>query len=177
MRLQTAFETLSVIKRDSKLCLKVLHESSSLFTRSKAKAEHFQLSLDLSLGLLDLLSTALQDHWGNRKYFRKRVEHGGWIKLEEVLSQLLDIWAAGDVDIVTAHNRLFGALYACAIERNSTIELFEKLETQLCKTARNGSSSERRQSSYSGSTRWQGNPGRGGSANNESFLGFPSSSP
>ena len=115
------------------LCLNVLRNSTKLFATSNERAEDFQLSLDVSMSVLGLLSTALEDHWGNRKYFRKRVEHGGWVTLEDVLSQLLDTWTSGDVDIAAAQNRLFGALFACAIEGGSVSELFEKLEKHLCR--------------------------------------------
>ena len=114
------------------LCLHVLRISIKLFATPRKSAEDFQLSLEVSISVLSLLSTALQDHWGNRKYFRKRVEQGGWATLQHVLSQLLDTWMAGDVDIAAAQNRLFGALFACAIEGDSMSELFEKLEKHLC---------------------------------------------
>ena len=36
-------------------------------------------------GTLDVLSDALNEHAGNRRFFAKRVEHGGWSALEQAL--------------------------------------------------------------------------------------------
>ena len=113
------------------LCLESLRSFTKGFVETKKGAEAIQECSELSSSLLGLLTAALQDHWGNRKYFRKRVEGGGWIALESILSAQLQKWEESSVDPDAAHTQLFGAFFACAMERDSLNDLYLELRSHL----------------------------------------------
>ena len=73
-----------------------------------------EVILDVYQSLMSLLTAALQDHWGNRRYFRRRVENGGWDALKVITEEM----SAGhsSVDNTRIRWRVFGTLLACALE-------------------------------------------------------------
>src|SRR4051794_10429348 len=75
----------------------------------KVKGQLFQL-----LGaILGVLAQTFRDHYGNRRYFQRRVEGGGWPALEQAIASIgiggseSDIWGEG---------QLFGRLLSFALD-------------------------------------------------------------
>ncbi|RDL41449.1 BEACH protein [Venustampulla echinocandica] len=75
----------------------------------KEKAQLF----DLLGAILGVLAQTFREHYGNRRYFQRRVEGGGWAALEQTIASIgiggseSDIWAEG---------QLFGRLLAFALD-------------------------------------------------------------
>ena len=101
--------------------------------RLLADSEDKDRSLLLSLlhAAFNLLSTALREHWGNQRFFRDRVQGGGWLALQEVLEQLLDgernASTNGKPTAADTRERVSGFLLACALDDDSLSELFLRL--------------------------------------------------
>lgn len=85
--------------------------------RSEDEKTNLFCLLDAILGVL---SAAFRDHPGNRRYFRTRVESGGWEALEQTIASIglggsdLDLWTSG---------QLFGKLLAFALNDPALDEL------------------------------------------------------
>ena len=78
--------------------------------------------------MLSILSAAMQDHKGNQKYFRLRVEEGGWPTLKRLLSPLLvEESQRGSTNLA---DRLFGTLLACALDDDSVTGFYSNLRRQ-----------------------------------------------
>ena len=81
---------------------------------------------------LDVLSDALNEHAGNRRFFAKRVEDGGWNALEQ---------AIGSTGIFGAHpesehddagqEQLFGCLFAFALGEEAMTRIFRDIEDKV----------------------------------------------
>ena len=110
------------------------HILLDLFRLSLTVSESDETREDLSgllHSLLGLLTASLQDHWGNRKYFRTRFERGGWIVIYQILKKLLRQYESQGKDLKQVLERLFGYLLACGVEDESVGELFLKLGRQV----------------------------------------------
>ena len=93
--------------------------------------EQGQLSLRLNLfqAVLSILAAALRDHKGNQKYFRLRIDGGGWPTLKKLLCPLLlEESMAG---MTTLADRVFGCLLACALDDESMTSFYSNLGRQL----------------------------------------------
>ena len=100
-----------------------------LLSKTESGTDESRTILDFLQSLIGLLTGASQDHWGNRRYFRKRVGAGGWDVLGDILrGQILDK-ASDAVSVI--RERLFGALLACALEDDTLNELFSDLRRSL----------------------------------------------
>ena len=88
-----------------------------------------QTVIDLLQSLFGLLTGALQDHWGNHKYFRKRVDEGGWHALRNILKKALEVEDVEQQRTIT--ERLLGGLFACALEDDTLNGLFSTLRRRL----------------------------------------------
>ena len=93
--------------------------------RKDCGMDESQAILDALQSLIGLLMGALQDHWGNRRYFRKRVREGGWDALGAILRGIFLGRPSDAVSIV--RERLFGALLACALEDDTLNGYFSDL--------------------------------------------------
>jgi len=81
-----------------------------------ADAEQRRLVGDYLQTLFGILSAALQDHRGNQRFFRKRVDGGGWQSLKRALLQLLlPLSDAKTISLQAPPERVFGCLLACAL--------------------------------------------------------------
>lgn len=77
--------------------------------------------------LFSILSAALFEHRGNQRFFRDRVDGGGWQRLRQILKQLLSSKAVQQVvSHVRLVERLLGCLLACAMNDETLIPLFSK---------------------------------------------------
>lgn len=81
---------------------------------------------------LDVLSDALNEHAGNRRFFAKRVEDGGWSALEQAL---------GSTGIFGGHSaskrddagqeQLFGCLFAFALGEEAMTRMFRDIDRKI----------------------------------------------
>ena len=86
------------------------------------------LSIELYQTCFAILSAAFQDHEGNRRFFRERVNGNGWLSLKEVLQP----WITSHTDAVDAgtrrlESRIFACFLACALDDESVIDIFDVL--------------------------------------------------
>ncbi|KAI9762455.1 MAG: hypothetical protein M4579_000431 [Chaenotheca gracillima] len=101
---------------------------------SRAAKTHFFELVKISMAVL---SDAMSGHSGNKRYFTKRVEGGGWLALEQTLASTgiggagAD-WASRDED---GQEQFFGCLFAFALGEETSSSLFTStrryLETKL----------------------------------------------
>lgn len=90
-----------------------------------ADAEQRRLVGDYLQTLFGILSAALQDHRGNQRFFRKRVDGGGWQSLKRALLQLLlPLSDAKTISLQAPPERVFGCLLACALNDEFVITFF-----------------------------------------------------
>ena len=89
--------------------------------------EQEQLSTTLNLleAVLSVLAAALQDHKGNQKYFRLRIDGGGWPTLKKLLYPLLLIESEENINMIA--DRVFGCLLACALDDESMTRFYSNL--------------------------------------------------
>ena len=77
----------------------------------------------------DILTVVLQSHKGNQKFFRQRVDEGGWLALEKCLrTMLLGRKKDSFTDLRSLANIIFGCLLACALEDDAVSDLFNLLK-------------------------------------------------
>ena len=120
-RIRDAFRHLNGFQ----ILIEALRSTSQSIRLSQITKSEVEAILDVYQNLWALLTAALQDHWGNRKYFRKRVEGGGWETLQQILKEMLRDHTFEYLRQVT--ERLFGCLFACALEDETLNRLFSQL--------------------------------------------------
>lgn len=82
--------------------------------------------------IFSILSAALKDHRGNQKFFRQRVEQGGWHAMNIAVKKLLfDAEVNGNESSRALTDRVFGCLLACALDDESMTGFFSVLTRQL----------------------------------------------
>lgn len=113
--------------------IKAVEDVSRSFDFRGGKTEETHALLDLLQIILGVLTAALQDHKGNQKYFRQRIDGGGWKILKNSLETLLACLEAEDSAIseVTIE-RLFGCLLSCASNDELLVGFFGKLRRRIC---------------------------------------------
>ncbi|MCJ1473895.1 hypothetical protein MMC13_002550 [Lambiella insularis] len=108
------------------ILVEALRSTLQSLSRPHLAEKETNVVLDLYQSLLGLLAVALQDHWGNQKYFRKRVQEGGW---EALLSILKDFVLDSNSKCSGQRaERIFSALFACALQDEKLNELFSNIE-------------------------------------------------
>lgn len=96
------------------------------------KEEDIQALLDLLQTVLGILTAALQDHKGNQKYFRQRIDGGGWAKIKQSLETLIVSAEAQTLPIPEVIvERLFGCLLLCALNDELLVGFFGKLRRYI----------------------------------------------
>ena len=90
----------------------VLRAFSGFYDTQKRSDEEKQSLFDLLEIILGVFATAFNGHPGNRRYFRTRVESGGWEALEQTIASMG--LGGGDLDFWTS-SQLFGKLLAFAM--------------------------------------------------------------
>jgi beige protein homolog 1 len=90
----------------------ILRGYSGFYNPQKRTEQEKKSLFGLLDAVLGVLSTAFRGHPGNRRYFRTRVERGGWEALEQTIASIglggsdLDFWTSG---------QLFGKLLSFAL--------------------------------------------------------------
>lgn len=74
-----------------------------------------------------LLSEVFRNHHGNRRYFKKRVEGGGWVALEQAIAS---IGFGGNESDTWSENQLFSSLLAFAIDDEKLKSLCQDIQHQ-----------------------------------------------
>ena len=115
------FQTLLELVRDT--CQKI--------AAGKRSGEELEVLLDLFDAILGLLAAALEDHWGNRRYFRTRVDGGGWASLQALLEVALQNIGNYEENVRLVAERLFGSLVAFALGDHGLKQLFSTLRTHI----------------------------------------------
>lgn len=89
---------------------------------------HLSISLNLLQAVLSILAAALQDHKGNQKYFRLRIDGGGWPTLKKLLCPMLLEERKAGMTILA--DRALGCLLACALDDESMTSFYSNLRRQ-----------------------------------------------
>src|ERR1700712_2042105 len=103
-----------------KVILEVIRHASGFYDTEKLSRDVKTEFFELIKAVLDVLSEALHEHPGNRRYFSNRVENGGWKTLEQALIDTGIGSQAGD----EALEHLFGILLAFGLAEESMSSLF-----------------------------------------------------
>lgn len=93
--------------------LDVLRSFSGYYNPNKRSEDERREIFDLLHVVLATLSTAFRGHPGNRRYFRDRVEGGGWEALEQIIAS---IGVGGGDSDTWANCQLFGKLLSFALD-------------------------------------------------------------
>ncbi|PNY27049.1 Beige protein [Tolypocladium capitatum] len=106
--------------------------------RKRSEAEMLSLFKFLE-ACLGVLSAALRGHSGNRRFFRYRVEGGGWESLEQVIASI-GLGGAEADPWVSCH--VFGKLLAFSLDDDALDLLCQSVAKALCPEAADGSRSD-----------------------------------
>lgn len=94
-----------------------------LHSRSKTSLPNTTI-YDLLQTVILALSAALLDHRGNDRFFRYRIEGGGWKALEEAMKGILSTEGRdGEIGLFDLFDRISGCLLSCALEDDSVLNL------------------------------------------------------
>ena len=86
-----------------------------------------QLLLDYVQTLFTILSAALREHRGNQRFFKDRVNGGGWQQMRDSLLPLLSSGSSNQHSgLGKLLERVFGCLLACALNDESIIPTFSR---------------------------------------------------
>ena len=105
----------------------VIHYAAVLSRQIEGSKDSHYKPFELLEAGLQLLTSALQNHRGNRRYFRNRPEAGGWPALQHGLKEYLQ--SLKDESTASQSSRLCGRLLACSLEDDSVGELFARPDT------------------------------------------------
>ena len=94
--------------------------------------EDLAVTKGLLQAMFNVLIAALQSHRGNQKYFRQRINGGGWRALENTLSIMLVRGKDNEETGLSAlADRSFGCLLACALEDESMTDFFSNVRRHM----------------------------------------------
>ncbi|KAE8454386.1 hypothetical protein EG329_000008 [Mollisiaceae sp. DMI_Dod_QoI] len=95
------------------ILLETLRTFSGFYHPSK-RSQHEKLQLfGLLEAILGMLAQAFREHYGNRRYFKRRVEGGGWAALEQTIAS---IGIGGSESDTWSEAQLFGRLLSFALD-------------------------------------------------------------
>lgn len=117
--------------------LKVFRPLAGMYNpRHLSRDERTQI-FELVKGSLDVLSEALNEHSGNRRFFCKRFQDGGWQALEEALASIgvFGAYVDPDAGIQEGQEQLFGLLIAFALGEESISPIFRGLASGATETS------------------------------------------
>lgn len=108
--------------------LRVIRSTSGSYHPTKRTQQEKEKLFDLLHNTLCLLAQVLRGHHGNRRYFKKRVEGGGWTALEQAIAS---IGFGGDDFDTWSENQLFGILLAFAADDGKVVSACHDLSQML----------------------------------------------
>lgn len=110
--------------------LKVLHSASGFCESTNLPRDEKTEFFELLKAVLDVLSEALNEHAGNRRYFAKRVGGGGWQALEQALANtgVSTIKADESLSDKPGQEQLFGCLFSFALGEEYICRVFRDIQ-------------------------------------------------
>ena len=111
----------------------VLNHVSQLYMGQAETSDDLDLlSESLLQAIFGVLAAAIQDHKGNQKYFRQRVNDGGWKVVKRTLFSVLSYkFEKADLRYEHLVERVYGCLLACALNDESMRGFFNRLNRLL----------------------------------------------
>jgi hypothetical protein len=109
------------------IVLDTLRAASGYYHPSKRTQVEKEKLFELLGDTFGLLTEAFRNHHGNRRYFKKRVEGGGWVALEQAIAS---IGFGGNESDTWSENQLFGSLLAFAIDDEKLKSLCQDIQHQ-----------------------------------------------
>lgn len=108
----------------------VLRPLSGIYSPKLSRDDRTQI-FELIKACLDVLSEALREHSGNRRFFAKRVEEGGWQALEQGLASLgvFGEPVGSDTGLEEGREQLFGLLFAFSLGEESVVPIFRSISS------------------------------------------------
>ncbi|KIW04511.1 hypothetical protein, variant [Verruconis gallopava] len=103
--------------------LRVLRSVSGYYDAEKLSQDERAEFFELLKTVFNVLSEGLGEHSGNRRYFAKRVEDGGWRALEQAL--ISSGLAGSSDDASTGMSQLFGLLVSFALADDTFQSIFK----------------------------------------------------
>ncbi|KAF2431524.1 beach-domain-containing protein [Tothia fuscella] len=113
----------------------VLRAFSGFYDSAKLSRDEKIDFFELVRSDLDVLSEALNEHQGNRRFFATRIQHGGWKALEQTLAATGFASALSDAD---GQEYFFGQLLAFALADEHFANFFRGIEKTREKSNSNG---------------------------------------
>ncbi|KAF2758334.1 beach-domain-containing protein [Pseudovirgaria hyperparasitica] len=112
--------------------LDAVRSVSGYYDPGTLSAEENAAFFELLGAILDVLSEASNEHSGNRRYFAKKVDGGGWKALEQALAST-GIGAGHFNDALdhSGQEQLFGSLIAFALGEDSIRPVFRGISTVM----------------------------------------------
>lgn len=108
--------------------LATIRSVSGFYNPAKLSLEDRQESFEVIKATLDVLSEALNEHPGNRRYFARRVEDGGWNALEQALGSTGIFGGQSKSRRDDAgQEQLFGCLFAFALGEEAMTRIFRDI--------------------------------------------------
>jgi len=107
--------------------LDTLRAASGYYHPTKRSQVEKEKLFELLGNTFTLLSEVFRNHHGNRRYFKKRVEGGGWVALEQAIAS---IGFGGNESDTWSENQLFGSLLAFAIDDEKFKSLCQNIQYQ-----------------------------------------------
>lgn len=112
--------------------LSTLRSVSAFYQPAQLSAPDRIDFFDLIKSTLDVLSEALNDHSGNRRFFAKRVEGNGWTALEHALATTGIFAAQSNTKRDDAgQEQLFGSLFAFALGEEAVTRIFRDIDRKF----------------------------------------------
>lgn len=106
----------------------VLRPLCGIYTPKDLTREDQTQVLELMKACLDVLSETLRDHSGNRRFFAKRVEDGGWQALEQIIADIGVLGPSAEAEEGQEH--LFGLLLAFALSEEAVVPIFRSIKKE-----------------------------------------------
>lgn len=98
---------------------------------SLERTEAQLMTPDLLQAFFGVLTAALQDHNGNERYFKQRIEGGGWALLQSTLMDFIVSTHKRPLGPPGLMERTFGCLLSCALNDESVLASFSTLKRRL----------------------------------------------
>ncbi|KAI9772725.1 MAG: hypothetical protein M1840_000320 [Geoglossum simile] len=113
--------------------LTTLRSVSGFYDPSKLSGEGKVQFFELIRATLGVLAEALRGHWGNRRYFARRVEGGGWSALEQAIAStgVAGVAVEAGLNDESREENLFGCLIAFALADETLVQMFGSIRRYL----------------------------------------------
>ncbi|KAF2203647.1 beach-domain-containing protein [Delitschia confertaspora ATCC 74209] len=110
--------------------LLTLRSLAGFYNPSKLSSEDRIDFFEVIKATMDVLSESLNEHSGNRRYFAKRVEGGGWSALEQALGSTgIFGGQAGEKQDDAGQGQLLGCLFAFALGEEAMTRIFRNIDS------------------------------------------------